>query len=44
MLLFEFLAEQRISEAVSRGELDELPGAGAPLELDDDPLIPQDAH
>jgi hypothetical protein len=36
------LAERRIEEALARGELDDLPGAGRPLELDDDPLIPAD--
>ena len=40
--MLEFLAEQKILEAVSRGELDGLPGAGRPLELDDDKLIPED--
>jgi Domain of unknown function (DUF1992) len=40
--MLEFLAEQKILEAVSRGELDDLPGAGCPLELDDDSLIPED--
>lgn len=42
MHLLDFLAEQRISEAVSRGELDDLPGAGRPLDLDDDALIPEE--
>jgi hypothetical protein len=42
MHLFELLAERKIEEAVSRGELDDLPGQGAPLELDDDRLIPED--
>jgi Domain of unknown function (DUF1992) len=42
MLIFDFLAEQKIAEAVSRGELDDLPGAGRPLECDDDPLIAED--
>jgi hypothetical protein len=42
MLLFELLAEQKISEAVSRGEFDHLPGAGKPLDLEDDPLVPED--
>ncbi len=37
--IFEALAERRISEAVLRGDLDGLPGAGKPLELDDDPLV-----
>ena len=40
--MLDFLVEQRLQEAVSRGELDNLPGAGRPLELDDDPLIPED--
>ena len=31
MLALELLAERRIAEAVSRGELDNLPGAGRPL-------------
>lgn len=35
------LAEQRIEEAQARGELDDLPGAGQPLVLDDDRLIPE---
>ena len=39
MALF-LLAERRIEEAIARGELDELPGAGRPLELDDDRLVP----
>lgn len=34
------LAEQRIAEAIARGELSNLPGEGEPLELDDDRLIP----
>ena len=42
MALFELLAERKIAEAVSRGELDDLPGAGKPLALDDDALIPED--
>jgi hypothetical protein len=42
MLIFELIAERRIAEAVARGELDNLPGAGRPLDLDDDPLVPED--
>jgi hypothetical protein len=34
------LAEQRIAEAIERGELDNLPGAGRPLVLDDDADVP----
>jgi hypothetical protein len=37
-----YLAERRIEEAIARGELADLPGAGRPLELDDDRLVPQD--
>ena len=37
-----FLAEQKILEAISRGELDGLPGEGEPLELEDDKLVPED--
>ena len=40
--MFEFLAERRIAQAIANGELDDLPGAGKPLDLDDDALIPQD--
>ena len=32
----------KIAEAIARGELDDLPGAGRPLELDDDALVPED--
>ena len=42
MALFDLLAERKIAEAVSRGELDDLPGAGKPLVLDDDASIPED--
>ena len=34
------LVEQRIAEAVARGEFSNLPGEGQPLDLDDDRLIP----
>lgn len=38
-----YLAERRIEEAIERGEFDELPGAGQPLDLDDlDPLLPEE--
>ena len=40
--MLDFLAERRIAEAVSRGELDDLPGQGQPLPLDDEPLVPED--
>jgi hypothetical protein len=40
--MLDFIAEQRIAEAIANGELDALPGAGRPLDLDDDALIPED--
>ena len=39
LTLLDALAEARIEEAIARGELDGLPGAGRPLVLDDDRLI-----
>jgi hypothetical protein len=44
MLLFESIAEQKIREAQARGEFDDLPGAGKPLDLEEDPLIPEDVR
>ena len=40
--MLDFLAEQKIAEAVSRGELDRLPGQGQPLNLAEDPLVPEE--
>ena len=40
--MLDYLVEQRLEEAVSRGELANLPGEGQPLELDDDLLIPEE--
>jgi len=42
MWMLDAIAERRIREAQARGEFDGLPGAGAPLDLDDDPLVPED--
>jgi hypothetical protein len=42
MLALDAIAEKRIREAQERGEFDGLPGAGAPLELEDDALVPED--
>jgi hypothetical protein len=42
MHAFEVIAEQRIREAAERGDLDNLPGAGRPLDLDEDLLEPED--
>ena len=41
LTLLDQIAEQRVTEAMERGELDDLPGAGAPLHLEDDSLIPE---
>ena len=42
MLWFEAIAEQKIREAVERGEFADLPGQGRPLDLSGDPLVPED--
>lgn len=42
MYIFDQLAEARIEEAISRGELDNLAGKGRPLRLDDDKNIPEE--
>lgn len=39
---FAAIVERRIAEAMARGEFDRLPGAGKPLALDDDPLVPEE--
>jgi hypothetical protein len=38
------IAEERIQAAIRRGEFDNLPGAGKPLRLDDDPLVPAEVR
>ena len=40
--MLDFLAERRIAEAIANGELDQLPGQGRPLQLDDDVLVPEE--
>ena len=42
MAAISLIAEQRIREACERGAFDSLPGAGKPLELEDDSHIPED--
>ena len=42
MLLLEALAERLISDAAERGEFDARPGAGRALDLEEDPLVPED--
>jgi len=39
---FAQIVENRIAEAIARGEFDNLPGAGKPLDLDDDALVPEE--
>ncbi|MEX0732615.1 MAG: DnaJ family domain-containing protein [Aquisalimonadaceae bacterium] len=41
MTLLDQLAEQSIREAMERGELDDLPGSGRRLNLDDDSFVPE---
>jgi hypothetical protein len=41
-MALDFLAERKIAEAVSRGELDDLPGAGRPLDLEEGALVPEE--
>jgi len=40
--MFDALVEQRIREAQENGAFDDLPGAGAPLKLDDDAHVPHE--
>lgn len=42
--MFSFLkiAEQRIKEALEKGEFDNLPGRGEPLKFEDDSRVPED--
>jgi hypothetical protein len=39
---FDALAEKHIREAQEQGVFDNLPGAGAPLPLDDDAMVPEE--
>ena len=42
MLLLDRLAEEHIEAAIRRGEFDALEGAGQPLVLEDDSLVPEE--
>ena len=42
MWLIDQLVEARISDAQTRGEFDNLPGAGKALVLEDDALVPEE--
>jgi hypothetical protein len=44
MLLLDALAEARIKDAIAGGELADLPGAGRPLELDDERFVPEEVR
>lgn len=44
MKLLDALVEQRIAAAAARGAFDDLPGAGAPLALDDDLMVPEEVR
>ncbi len=41
MLLIDEITEARIKQAIDRGELNDLPGEGSRLDLDDDVLVPE---
>jgi hypothetical protein len=42
MDVFQKIAEERIKEAMGRGEFDNLPSSGKPLKLDQDAWLPED--
>ena len=42
MLLIDQIAEQKIIEAILNGEMDDLPGKGQSLRLDDDRFVPEE--
>lgn len=42
MLTLERIAERKIADAIAQGEFDGLPGAGKPLDLAEDPLVPEE--
>lgn len=41
MALLDQIVEDRIQAALARGDLNDLPGAGRPLRLDDDSMVPE---
>ena len=42
LTLLDALAEKHIDDAQTRGEFDDLPGSGIPLQLEDDALVPEE--
>jgi len=41
-MMLDAQVEQRILQAINRGEFEDLPGSGKPLDLEDDHLIPEE--
>ncbi len=39
---FQKIVEKRIQEALERGDFDDLPGQGKPMEFEDDSMVPED--
>ena len=44
MFSLELIAEAKIAEAVRAGAFDNLPGAGRPLDLEDDRMVPEESR
>jgi hypothetical protein len=44
MDIIERIAEEKIKEAIARGELDNLPGAGKPLTFEDETWVAEDTR
>jgi hypothetical protein len=44
MLFVDLIAESKIAEAARAGAFDNLPGAGRPLDLDFDRMVPEDVR
>lgn len=42
MFGFQKIVEKRIQEALERGEFDDLPGQGKPIQIEDDSGVPED--
>jgi hypothetical protein len=42
LIKIERVAERRIEEAIKAGEFDNLPGAGKPLKIEDNPFVPRE--
>ena len=42
MFGFQRIIEKRIQEALDRGDFDDLPGRGKPMQIEDDSGVPED--